>query len=592
MSFFVGRAAARTRTRSALSTLIVLTSLLGTTSPQQAQAQDQDQTVDGRTVGLLSHDETRAFQGYTLFFPSATKTYLLDMNGQIVHTWDIGYNPGLSAYLLDDGTLLRPANMSNPNFPAGGLGGLIHKFAPDRTVLWRWEYSNSLVAQHHDVAPLPNGNILVVAWEKKSAEEAIQNGKNPDDIPEDEVWSDTIIEVKQTGPTTGEIVWKWDAFDHLIQDFDPTKDNFGVVADHPERINVNAGTPLRDWMHVNAVNYNAELNQIVISSREFSEFFVIDHSTTTEEAAGSTGGRYGKGGDILYRWGNPANYDRGTEADRKLFVQHDAQWIEPGLPSAGNMLVFNNGPNRPDGDWSSVEELVPPQSAPGVYTIEDGQPYGPDAPVWTYTGTPRESFHSAFISGAHRLPNGNTFITSGAFGDLFEVTPGGDIVWEYKNPIFENAPIAANEPIPSSERDDRTDNLVFRSTRLAPDHPALAFFDLTPKGTIELPPVDTSVEDGVIPHVLALHSVYPNPAMGRTRVSFTLDAPAEVHVTLHDVLGRTVGGGSGFGGGSGALFPAGPGEIALDVSHLAAGPYLVRISVGDGSIASGLIVMR
>src|SRR5690606_15913622 len=108
----------------------------------------------------------------------------------------------------------------------------------------------------------------------------------------------------------------------------------------------------------NAIDYNPQLDQIMISTREFSELWIIDHSTTTAEAAGHTGGRSGKGGDILYRYGNPAAYNRGTRADQKFFYQHDAQWIEPGLPGAGNILVFNNGWNRVDGSsFSSVIEL-------------------------------------------------------------------------------------------------------------------------------------------------------------------------------------------------------------------------------------------
>jgi len=77
-----------------------------------------------------------------------------------------------------------------------------------------------------------------------------------------------------------------------------------------------------------------------------NEIYVIDHSTTPYESIGNSGGRYGKGGDYLFRWGNPANYGRGSQEDQKLFRQHDVQWIKPGLNGAGNILIFNNGAGK------------------------------------------------------------------------------------------------------------------------------------------------------------------------------------------------------------------------------------------------------
>ena len=104
-----------------------------------------------------------------------------------------------------------------------------------------------------------------------------------------------------------------------------------------------------DWNHTNSVAYNAALDQIMLSVHSFHEIWVIDHSTTTAEAAGSTGGKRGKGGDLLYRWGNPVVYHAGKVSDQQLFGQHHAHWIPPGRPGAGNLLVFNNGSRRPGG---------------------------------------------------------------------------------------------------------------------------------------------------------------------------------------------------------------------------------------------------
>src|SRR5678815_4211721 len=143
------------------------------------------------------------------------------------------------------------------------------------------------------------------------------------------------------------------------------------------------------------------------------EMYVIDHSTTTAEAAGHTGGNSGRGGDLLYRWGNPVAYGAGTEADQQLFGQHDAQWIPAGSPGAGNILIFNNGLDRPAGQFSTIEEITPPVDAQGNYALTPGSAYGPALPSWNYTAAIPTSFSSDHISGTQRLPNGNTLICDG-----------------------------------------------------------------------------------------------------------------------------------------------------------------------------------
>jgi hypothetical protein len=174
----------------------------------------------------------------------------------------------------------------------------------------------------------------------------------------------------------------------------------------------------------------------------FSEFWIIDHSTTTAEAAGHTGGRSGKGGDLMYRWGNPRAYRAGGKADRMLFNQHNAHWIPRGLPGEGHILLFNNGGERPDGGYSSVDELILPVDAQGRYICKPGTSYGPEQPVWSYSAAKKPDFFSHFISGAQRLPNGNTLICSGANGTAFEVTPEREIVWKYVNPVKGGGPIS------------------------------------------------------------------------------------------------------------------------------------------------------
>ena len=255
-----------------------------------------------------------------------------------------------------------------------------------------------------------------------------------------------IIEVEPTYPKGGNIVWQWSIWDHLIQDFDVTKDNYGIVANHPELIDINSkGRSIRgvggtlffmrktDFSHFNSIDYNEELDQILLSSRYLNEIYIIDHSTTTEEAAGHTGGNSGKGGDILYRWGNPLNYHAGNASDQKLFVQHDAQWVKPGYPGEGQITIFNNGLGRPEGDYSSIEEIIPPVDENGNYYLEPGSAYGPEEPIWNYTAKNPSDFYSGTMSGAQRMPDGNTLICSGGELKFFIVTPEKEIVWEYIN---------------------------------------------------------------------------------------------------------------------------------------------------------------
>src|SRR5581483_6499231 len=159
--------------------------------------------------------------------------------------------------------------------------------------------------------------------------------------------------------------------------------------------------------------YNPELDQVMVSVFEFSELWVLDHGTKTDEAAGHQGGKYGKGGDLLYRWGNPRAYRAGTVKDQKLFGQHNAHWITKGLPGAGHVLIFNNGARRTGGAYSSVDEIVLPVNDKGQYEYEKAKAYGPEKATWTYTAEKKTDFNAPFISGAERLSNGNTLICSG-----------------------------------------------------------------------------------------------------------------------------------------------------------------------------------
>lgn len=458
-----------------------------------AQAQEQ-------TVGLFVNDST-AYDGYTLFAPLRyTTTYFIDNEGRLVNSWEGNYTPGHSVYFLENGRLLRTCKLnSNPTFNAGGAGGRVEEVDWDGTVVWEYEYSSSQHLQHHDVEMLPNGNVLMIAWEYKSSAEAIAAGRNPSLISQGELWPDHIIEVEPTGAASGDIVWEWHIWDHLVQDYDPGQENYGVVADHPELIDINfsihqgPNQGQADWNHTNAIDYNEAFDQIVISVHGFGEIWVIDHSTTTAEAAGHTGGNSGQGGDLLYRWGNPQAYDAGDDGDRKFYCQHDAQWIETGSPGEGDILVFNNGQGRPEGDYSTVDEFVPPVDSSGNYALDPGPAYGPQEQTWIYMAEVPTDFYSSGISGAQRLPNGNTLICEGQSGTFFEVSPDTDIVWLYVNPVTGGGPLTQGETIPGGPQGQ--ENNVFRANRYAPDFPGFSGHDLTPGEPIEFYIMPKPVDD-------------------------------------------------------------------------------------------------
>ena len=382
---------------------------------RQPQGKDQTKPANGKDdapkqndskpapvkLGLLIN-ESKALQGYTLISPfDSSKTFLFDMQGRVVRSWETGCAPALSAFLLDNGHLMRPGSIGGDARvfgPGPAVGGRIQEFTWDGELVWDFKFYNAKQLPHHNMTRLPNGNVLLIVWDRKIAEEAIAAGRRPEMTGDNHLLPDSLVEIKPTGKTTGEVVWEWHLWDHLVQDFDKSKANFGNVAEHPELVNINfgeeelpsviaaagkgkdtpkaAGNPAAnrppridpDYTHFNGVAYNPDLDQIAVSVWKFSEFWIIDHGTTSAEAAGHTGGPRGRGGDLLYRWGNPQAYRTGTKADRKLFHQHNAHWIPKGLPGAGHLLVFNNGPERPGGNYSSVDELVLPADSQGHYT--------------------------------------------------------------------------------------------------------------------------------------------------------------------------------------------------------------------------------
>ena len=441
-----------------------------------------------KTVGVITHDAVRTAPGYTLLAPKHNgNTYLLDNYGQVIRSWTSLYEPGQSAYLLEDGHMIRAAMLRSSGSlgTGGGEGGRLEEYDWDGVMVWEFDYVSSTYAIHHDFKRLPNGNVIALLVERKSQAEVLAAGFKPDLLQNDYLLPDAVVEIEPVRPKGGRIVWEWHVWDHLIQSYDATKANYGRPAEHPELVDPNA-SPRKIpafWNHMNSIDYNAELDQILLSVRGNSEVWVIDHSTTKSEAAGHVGGRSGKGGDLLYRWGNPQMYGAGKAADQKLFEQHDAQWIEAGRSGAGHMLVFNNGVNRPGGNLSSTDEFAVPLDSYGGYERSGSTAYAPSQLDWTYAELKGSGWYESDISGAYRLGNGNTLICYGTHGVLVEVTAGKEIVWQYVNPVVPTGVMKQGEV---SGLDDRGHNLnaVFRFRRYSPDYAGLAGRDLTPQGPL------------------------------------------------------------------------------------------------------------
>ena len=446
---------------------------------------------EDRGVGLLLNEPGAAL-GYTLFYLGGSEhVYLIDPLGRIAHYWhlqDTLSNKKVEmSKLLDNGNLLSITAEH------------VIEFDPDGNIVWRHGGLGGRL--HHDFLKMPNGNVMLIVGARKTREQVIAAGGNPEFVHEDGLMYDYLVEVQPTGASGGDIVWEWSVWDHLVQDFDPNKPNYGAAAEHPERIDINfllesigkrRRVPVMDLMHTNTIDYNPKLDQIMLSPRHFSELWIIDHSATTEESRGSVGGNSGMGGDLLYRWGNPRAYGHGDAADQRLFWQHQTHWIPPGHPGAGNIHVFNNGAEFLSHRrlYSSVDEIVPPVDG-YRYRRAPNSPYPPDGLAWTYAAETRSDFYAPYGSGAHRLPNGNTLIADGPAGTIFQATPEGGVVWKYIVPQHYHISLwqDAGAPARLTWLDDDfrriSENFVYRAYWHSPDYAGLQRLDLTPGAYLE-----------------------------------------------------------------------------------------------------------
>lgn len=341
-----------------------------------------------------------------------TTAYLVNREGEKLFIWNFPYNLGNDLELLPNGNVLGMFKSADPQITFGGWGGLVKIIAPDGSVVWEYDVHSENFIGHHDVEMLPNGNVLILLWEKITAAEAQQSAANTDV----DVFTEKLIEVD---PDTDEVVWEWRSWDHFIQDVDSNLSNFGSVSENPQRININYRDEVHGaFMHANGIDYDSEKDVIYISINLYSEVWVIDHSTTTEEATSTSGGNFNKGGDLLYRFGNPSAYNN-SMGEIRFDKNHFPNLLENGEIGEGNMLVYANGISA---GQSTVYELQLPE----VFALVPNQDNEPLV-IWSFTDP---NMFSDKLSGAVRLSNGNTLICEGDFG-YWEITPNGDIAWQY-----------------------------------------------------------------------------------------------------------------------------------------------------------------
>ena len=380
---------------------------------------------------IVTVTSAQNFNGFALYNAQGSNTtYLIDESQQIAHTWNMSTECNYTVQLKENGNIVRGTKgntsvFSTSNIAAGA--GQVQEIAPDGSIVWSFDYADNDHVSHHDLT-LVGDNVLLTAYEKKSSAELNAAGFNN---ASSEKWPTHFVELEADGNGGATIVWEWHIWDHMCQDTDPSKPNYVAnISDNPELIDINMlSGGSGDWFHVNGVDYNEDLDQIVFSSRFASEIYIIDHSTTSLEAASHSGGNSGMGGDILYRWGNPSNYGiSGTQVI--VNAVHDARWItDDGRPNGGFLQVFNN--SGVSNNQSAIDGIDAPwDAATNSYLRTPGQAFAPSS----YTTRYECGYGSASgQSASDRMSNGNIFVNAsggqGGAGVMYEVDSIGNLIW-------------------------------------------------------------------------------------------------------------------------------------------------------------------
>ena len=313
--------------------------------------------------GLTEYDPSRAFPGFTLFSPSdGHETYLINMEGEVVHQWDLPQQLANYGQLLPTGNLLVSCvSAEGPSLAAAG--GRILELGWDGEILW--EHTDHF--QHHDFNRCPNGNTVYLAWELVAPEDAggIIGGLPGSEHDDGGVYVDVLREVNPAG----ELVWEWRMMDHFPF----------------EKYTLRTNRHRHEFAHANTC-FVQDAGNLLVSWRDLDLIALLDHESK----------------ELVWQM-----------EERQWGGQHDPRRLEN-----GNITIFANGSEQVGPEFSRVLELNP----------ETGET------VWEYRGSPVDTFFSPRVSGAQRLPNGNTLICEGRQGRLFEVTSEGDIVWEFISP--------------------------------------------------------------------------------------------------------------------------------------------------------------
>ena len=370
-------------------------------------------------IGITSFSIANAQQwgNHTLYATqNGTTAVIIDTTGATTHSWTFATQTAYSTYLLQGGIILRTVKKSGVSFTGGPISGEFQKVDWDGNILWDYTYSSTTHCSHHDIEAMPNGNVLIIAYDLKTSTEVTAAGSTYGQT----MWPESIIEIKQTGATTGDIVWEWHLWDHLVQNVDATKANYQTsIVNNPGLYNINYSAS-KDFMHMNGLDYNPILDQISFSSHNLNEMYIIDHSTTTAEAATHSGGNSNKGGDFLYRYGNPAVY--GATGAAVLNVVHDAHFIPEGVPNVGYLVGFVN--KGVSASQSSVDQVLTPRNG-YTYDLTAGAAYLPS----TYTLRHACNGYTSNQGNSEQLPNGNMLVCMAFLGSIYEVDPAGNTIW-------------------------------------------------------------------------------------------------------------------------------------------------------------------
>lgn len=499
--------------------------------------------ISQETVGLIYNDITsEKADGYTLFNNlNDDRVFLINTCGEVVNQWDFSGKISRMSYILDNGNILQSSDESAD----------IRDW--DNNILWSINYNTLGFKIHHDIAPLPNGNFLVVISDSYTEEEMHAIGKDASFTGSNFVL-DKVVEIQPVGTNDANIVWEWKFFDHLIQNFYSNKPNFGDIGSNPQLMDMNfeSSSPA-NFTHVNGIDYNADLDQIILSARHTREIYIIDHSTTTLEAASHSGGIYGKGGDFLWRWGNPSVYDKGTASNQQLGHQHDPRWIKEGVHK-GKISVFSNDGYGSDLTASSIH-IIDPNPINGVYDMVSGK-FLPTDYSWSFSGSIMgDVLLQTKRSGVQILPNNNALINETDSGRITEINSAGKVIWVYK------IPVSAGNTFPQFTT-NITDNGSFRAVRYPENYSGFNSVTMINSGIVE----DVNSLSANCAEQLSIDSTHfdnlrvsPNPTNGILNFNTPID-----QIKVYDIYGKIV-------------FKKSNSDI-INLENLANGLYLISIS--------------